>query len=110
MELYLLKLQNAYLLELGKFAFKSENDLLPCSIGNYFEVDNCAEQHSHFMRSVGDNIAPRIKSRTTSGEKSIQYRNSHLWADIPSEIKSYESLNSFKKHYKKFLIGQKSES
>ena len=43
-------------------------------------------------------------SRTKTGEKSLQFRKTQIWNEIPSEIKSCEFFNAFKKAYKKFLI------
>ena len=91
-------------MEIGKFAYKSENDLLPTRIDNYFEIDNSSEQHNHNLRNRNENAAPRIICRTSAGKKSIQYRGSHLWTEIPAEIKSCESFKTFKRSFKKHLV------
>ena len=56
-----------------------------------------------------DNVAnsgdpPRFFSHTKKGEKSLQYIGKQIWDEIPSEIKSSESFNIFKKSYKKLLL------
>ena len=84
--------------------------LLPISLGSYFEIDRCAEEHSHFTRhhllvNTPGNIAPRIKCRTRIGEKSLQFVGSKLWSELPTDIKDCGSYNVFKRNYKKSLIG-----
>ncbi len=93
-------------LETGKFMFKAENLLLPITIGNYFDIDRCAEEHSHYTRtrSVGSNSAPRLMCRTKTGEKSIQFVGSNLWHELTSELRSCESFSSFKCQYKRHLL------
>ena len=106
-DLNLLELPKIHQLETGKFMFKSENMMLPIALGNYFDIDHCAEEHNHFTRrnhSSNVNIAPRIKCRTKSGEKSVQFVGSRLWAELPSELKSSESFSAFKYHFKKYLL------
>ena len=84
-DLKLLELPAVHKLETAKYMFKSENLLLPTSLGNYFEIDRSAEEHSHFTRhhvlvNSPDNITPRIKCRTRIGEKSLQFVGSKLWS------------------------------
>ena len=106
-DLKLLELSKIHQLETGKFMFKTENMMLPTSLGNYFKIDRCAEEHSYSTRnrSSTSNHPPRIICRTKSGEKSIQYVGSKLWFKLPSELKSSESLISFKCQYKSYLLG-----
>ena len=94
----LLELSKIHELETGKFMFKEKNMMLPVAIGNYFDIDRCAEQHSHFTRKHTSRLngAPRIKCQSKTGEKSVQFVGSKLWFDLPLELRSCESLNSFK--------------
>ena len=97
-------------LETAKYMFKSENLLLPISLGSYFEIDRCAEEHSHFTRhhvlvNAPGHIAPRIKCRTKIGEKSLQFVGSKLWSQLPTDLKNCGSYKLFKRTYKKSLIG-----
>ena len=41
------------------------------------------------------------------GKKSIQFRGSKLWNDLSEELRNSNSLNIFKKRYKKFLLEDK---
>ena len=109
-DLKLLELSAVHKLETAKFMFKAQNLLLPISLGNYFDIDRCAEEHSHFTRhhvlvNVPGSIAPRIKCRTRIGEKSIQFVGSKLWSQLPNVIKNSGSYNIFKRTYKKSLLG-----
>ena len=90
--------------------FKEKNMMLPVAIGNYFDIDRCAEQHSHFTRNHTSTLngAPRIKCRSKTGEKSVQFVGSKLWFDLPLELRSCESLNSFKYQYKNYLLNSDS--
>ena len=89
-------------LETGKFEFKSKKGLLPTSIGNFFAPQEIHHTHGTRSRTRGD--PPRFFSHTKKGEKSLQYIGKQIWDEIPSEIKSSESFNIFKKSYKKLLL------
>ena len=100
-ELKLLQIKKIHELEVGKLIFKEKNGLMPTEIANYFEIDSNVRPHCHFVRHER---APRFICRSKIGEKSLQFAGMHLWNSIPSEIKTSESYNIFKKSYKKHLI------
>ena len=85
------------------FHCKHQNNLLPIQICNHFE-NSSQISHNYGLRSRSRNDPPRFLSRTKTGEKSLQFRKTQIWNEIPSEIKSCEFFNAFKKAYKKFLI------
>ena len=99
--LKILNVEKVCLLETSKFLFKSNNDILPTVIGNYFEVRNNSGVPG--LRPRND-VSPEIVSRLISSEKSIQHRGIKVWGSIPDEIKQSESLILFKKKYKKYLL------
>ena len=101
-QLKLLQVPKVHSLELGKFEYKSKNDLLPVSLGNYFEFSSELLPHSHNVQNAVRPI--RFLCNSTTGEKSVQYQCFNLWKNLPHEIKSCESFNIFKKTYKKHLI------
>ena len=101
-ELKILEVPRICLLETGKFEFKSKNNLLPTSIGNYFESQEI--KHNYGLRSVTRGGPPRFFSHTKIGENSLQYIGTQTWDNMPSDIKSSESFNIFKKRYKTFLV------
>ena len=101
-QLGILEVQRICKLETGKFEFKSKKGLLPTSIGNFFVPQEIHHTHGTRSRTRGD--PPRFFSHTKKGEKSLQYIGKQIWDEIPSEIKSSESFNIFKKSYKKLLL------
>ncbi len=102
--LKILNLDQIFSLEIGKFLYKLQNNLLPTSIGNYFEPDPFVNQHSYGLRSRTANIPTRIVCRTKYAEKSFQISGLKFWNKLPVNIKSAESFNIFKKSYKQFLL------
>lgn len=101
-QLHLLTIEQSYKFEIAKFSFKSKYDLLPISIGNYFEFSSEQQNHNHFVRN---RVRPiRFLSNSKTGEKTVQYNSFQIWKEIPLEIKTSPSLNIFKKSYKIHLI------
>ena len=101
-QLNILTVENTYNFEIAKFTYKSKNNLLPTSIGNYFGFSSDQHNHSHFVRN---SLRPiRFLSKSKIGERSTQFKSFQLWKGIPQEIKTSLSLNIFKKAYKKYLL------
>ena len=55
--------------------------------------------------NLGNNSTFRIPSFNTifKGKESVSYLGPKIWSQVPHEIKSLESLRSFKKAIKKWL-------
>ena len=102
--LQILNLDQIFSLELGKFLYKLHHNLLPTSIGNYFEPDPYVNLHSYGLRSRTANVPTRIVSRTYYAEKSFQIGGLKFWNKIPDTIKDSNSLNTFKINFKKHLL------
>ena len=102
--LKILNLEQIFSLELGKFLYKVHKNLLPTSIGNYFEPDPFVNQHSYGLRSRSANLPTRIVCLTNYSEKSFQISGQRFWNTIPEEIKNCETLIAFKRNFKKFLL------
>ncbi len=100
--LHLLTVNKTHNFEMAKFTYKSQNELLPISVGNAFQISSINLNHGHFVRNR--QRPARILCRTKTAEKSVQYGSFHLWNSIPSAIKNSESFNIFKKNYKSYLI------
>ena len=66
--------------ETAKFLFKVKNNLLPCSIGNYFPMREYADNHE-----FNHERPPKIVCRLVSSEKSLQHRQIELWNSIPKK-------------------------
>ena len=101
-ELEFLDLHETFLLEKGKFMFKRKNNLLPTSIANYFDTQPQPE-HSYNLRSQRS-TRNHFRSTTIIGKKSIQNEGENLWTDLPPYLKDLDSLITFKKYYKSFLL------
>ena len=97
-QLNLLTVEQIYKLEIAKFTYKFKNDLLPTSIGNFFELSSELPNHTHFVRN---RVRPvRLLNNTKTGEKSVQFKSLQLWKELHPDIKSSPSFNIFKKSYK----------
>ena len=101
-ELEFLNLHETFLLEKGKFMYKRKNDLLPTSIANYFDTQPQPE-HSYNLRSQRS-TRNHFRCSTITGKKSIQNEGENLWTDLPPYLKDLDSLITFKKYYKSFLL------
>ena len=101
--LEILKIDQIYSLEVGKFVFKQKNNLLPVCIAQHFDV-RIAPQHGYNLRSNNETRAPILVHRTLLGEKSIQTRGHEEWEKIPEEIKAIVSPIFFKKKLKMYTL------
>ena len=95
--LEILKIEDVYKLEVAKFAFKQNENLLPNRLANYFEVYS---SESNLRRSSRLNSISQSASNSTFGLKSIQQKIIKVWAEVPDEIKTTPYYNSFKKIFK----------
>ena len=83
--------------------YKKTNNLLPISIGDYFESRQ-QNDSGYNLRPRKNNLTKPIMYRLTSGERSIQFHGANLWKNLPNEVKKSKSYNSFKSQYKFFLL------
>ena len=90
------------MLEMGKLTYKSKNQLLPTAIGNQFELSSANLNHNHFVRNRERHV--RLLCNTKTGEKSVQFKSSQLWDNLPNEIKTSTSFYIFKKACKEYLV------
>ena len=86
--------------------YKLDKNLLPTTIGNYFERDPYVNQHSYGLRSRTANLPTRLVSRTKYAEKSFQIGGQKFWNKLPIDIRNVETLSIFKKCYKTYLLDQ----
>ena len=103
----ILQIPQVIKLETGKFLFKSHNDLLPTeNIANHFEVRNSNVLGLRDRETINHKIINlnTINHKSSHGEKSLQYRGTKVWSDIPEDIRNSNSLKVFNKHYKAHLI------
>ena len=101
--LRVLDLEKVYSLETCKYMYKVKKDLIPVVIGKHFRNrSEILPKHNYNLRNR--NQAPKIETRLTSSEKSIQLRGEKLWADLPDNLKECSSLVNFKKNMKLSLL------
>ena len=97
----ILQLHDLFKLELGKFCFKFSKDLLPNSLNQI--LTNVAEVHPYDTRNSRKNFH-RKKQSKGPGYTKIEYLGSKLWNDIPNEIKNSNSIHTFGRKYKFYLL------
>ena len=102
--LNLIKIDDMYKLQLGKFMYQVNNNNLPLPIMSLFTSN--AEVHDHFPRQR-NNLHFRHR-RTAHANKSVTYMGPTVWQDIPQIIKLKPSLKSFSNAYKKYLVANDS--
>ena len=61
-------------------------------------------EHTHFTRYRNLLMPPFERLRSTS--QSVVHNGVSIWNEIPNDIKSSLSLNSFKYQYKNYLLSQ----
>ena len=101
--LELLKVNETYTLEVAKFAYKQQNNLLPIRLANYFDTtspENSARRSSR-LRSTSQT---HVVTNTVLGNKSIQKKVIQIWKDVPEEIRITPYFNAFKRMFKSHLI------
>lgn len=101
--LELLKVNETYTLEVAKFAYKQQNNLLPIRLANYFDTtspENSARRSSR-LRSTSQT---HVVTNTVLGNKSIQKKIIQIWKDVPEEIRITPYFNAFKRMFKSHLI------
>ena len=104
--LEILDVSKIFLLETGKFIYKSKNGMLPINnIAKHFER-RVGASHQYNLREHRSYELPRILHHTAEAQKSIQIKGHELWNEIPQEIRNGESLRIFKTHYKSHLLSE----
>lgn len=98
-----LKFDDIYKFELGKFMYLYHIKDLPEIFESYFlPLD---QTHNHNTRNKSNNNYFLKSIRTNAGKNAIKYCGVQLWLNIPALLKSY-SYYRFKKEYTKLLLDQ----
>ena len=96
-KLGVLKLNDMIKMEMAKFMFKFNNQMLPSSFNNYFiELDKI---HNYNTRQKSRNEFYQTYVRTEMGSKMLHHVCLNVWKSIPQEIRHCSFL-SFKKYFK----------
>ncbi len=95
-------IKDKYKLNIAKFIYKQQNNLLPETFNNYFT--KIKENHNHKTRK-NENISIN-KCKTEIGKRATTYLGANEWNSIPIHIRKAKSLKSFTKEAKKYFINQ----
>ena len=90
----LLKVEDLFNLEIGKFMFKLNNNLLPKPFKPYFKSVNSI--HSHNTRNVDKLFIPRLNKKI--GQKSLSFLGSKTWNNITKKIRGKKTLKILQKN------------
>ena len=98
--LKILKVSDLYQLNLEKFMYKYNADILPSSFDNFFS--KLYNIHDHGTRQVSRNFHHK-RVRTDYGKKMLQYVRPVAWGCISNNIKMLP-LHTFSNHVKSRLL------
>ena len=97
----ILKIEDNFKLELGKFCFKFNNNLLPNTFNQIYT--NISAIHQYSTRNSHNRFF-RNQHNKTSGYITLQHLGSKLWSNIPTNIKDSKSIHIFERKYKNLLM------
>ena len=101
-KLNILKINELYTLEIGKFMYRSNKNMLPSSFDQYFDEI----RHNYQTRSRTNNNLVMPMPRTDIGKQSIKFTGVKIWSDIPLVIKNANSLDNFSKCLNAHMINK----
>ena len=97
----LLKVQEMFELELGKFCYKFQNQILPNQFKNQFT--NISSVHGYNTRNSKNQFFQN-KQNNKAGFSTLACSGAKLWRKIPEEIKLSKSIYIFTTNYKNCLL------
>ena len=97
----LLNFDDMFKLELGKFCYKFNNNLLPKSFDSFLTY--IPSIHSHNTRNSINNYYINRQIKNT-GCTTINYLGPKLWRNIPFHVKSQKSVFLFSYSYKRHML------
>ena len=86
--------------------YKALNGLAPEYISDVFT--NVSESHVRNLRSVDNDLLRVPRSRTSYFENSFTISSAKLWNELPLDIRSISTLNTFKNTLKAHLFKNQS--
>ena len=101
-QLGILKIDELYILEIGKFMYRNSQNALPSTFDQYFsDID-----HRYHTRCRSNNTYRLPATHIEIGKQSVKFSGVKVWSDIPNDIRSLTSFNTFSDHLKSFLLHQ----
>ena len=96
----ILRLDEMYIMEVGKFMYKYSKADLPLSFGEYYRYIN----HSYGTRTRLNSDFSLPQPRTELGKQSIRYAGVKIWSEIPQNIKNSDKLQVFSDKFKSHIL------
>ena len=100
LECKLLKVKSIYEYAISIFMYKIQNDLSPKFMREHFSINS--DIHSYNTRQSLLYHVPDYGNDKC--QASIKYQGPVIWNNIPKDIRNSTSLDSFKIHFKRFLL------
>ena len=97
----ILQVDDIYKLEVGKFMYKFNNDLLPENFKDYFKYVSTI--HTHNTRTASNMCLYPIRARTNFQKNTLKYKGVEVWNSIPISIKQLPSVKSFSDQLKLYF-------
>jgi hypothetical protein len=83
--------------------FKALNNLAP----DYLSEMVCIQQHQRKLRSNNERLLQIPRTRTvTYGDRAFSFAAPKLWNDLPTHLRSIDSIDVFKSNLKTYLFQQ----
>ena len=99
-KLGILKLDQIYFSEVGKFMFRKHKHTLPLSFDGYYKNIN----HNHNTRTRLHSEFSLPCPRTELGKQSIKYTGVKIWSEISNDLKNSTNLQSFSTMIKSHIL------
>ena len=90
---------------MGVLIYKAFHNLAPVYLSNLL-INETDASANYNLRSKNRNDIPHplIKSRYT--KNTFQYSAMVVWNEIPVQIRTCDKLDTFRKHYRNYLLGK----
>ena len=102
-KLDILKVDELFFLEISKFMYRHNKQLLPATFDQYF----APVEHRHNTRLNANNALTIPSLRTNIGKQSLKFSGAKVWNQIPRDIKEASTLDNFSLRMKAFIIQQR---
>ena len=93
---------NIYELSVSKYMYALDSGTLPINISNAF-----SQNRDVHRSNTRNQLNPHIQSRKTNiTSRNIKHRRPDIWCNIPKEIKTSKTINSFTNRINKLYISK----
>ena len=89
--------------ETASLMYKIKNGLVPAHLKQMFKSEDL---HSYDTRSANSGNFHLPKRRLNIGQTAFSFHGASLWNQLPYEIKKAQSLKSFQKLMKEYIMNQ----